>query len=249
LKTALTASAKQSGAKIIEGQYIHHLKTEGMEIQSVMMNGGEELTGDKFMLDHDPVWFFRDYLKGIKLSPAFKNRIIPKQNTKECARAVVALSSMPDQSIVDKLNTITGNDITTARNDLKKEGGAQMPVLSVVAITHNGVDMIDILAHYFDPTLEDTTPVIDAIKRALGADIESLITSITLQPTPSQCGNPNFISTMPLLQLFKIFFGHHSLAYDNPVQNLMICGYGNYAVSHPHVRRGGERVATLLQSL
>ena len=144
----------------------------------------------------------------------------------------------------------TNQTILSARNDMKKDGGAQKPILSVVNTEMNSLDVI---AQYFDPAVESSDEakkqaVLNSLKDQ-DPDIEKSVDRIEIIPMATQFGQPTFVGTMPLLQLFKIFFGHHSLAYDVPIQNLLICGYGDLCSSHHHVHRGGERVSSLLQSL
>jgi hypothetical protein len=96
----------------------------------------------------------------------------------------------------------------------------------------------------------------DAIKQAVTQSLNKIIPNIkdnietvTIAPVGSHVGQPNFLSGMPFLQLLKTFSGHHALAYDLPLSNAIMAGYGAGACAHPHVTHGGERTASLYQSL
>jgi hypothetical protein len=248
LSNALKQACMTSNVNIMTEQYIETIATKGKEITSVTLNGGENLTADHYILDFDPVALFKNYLNEYSILPAFKNRVIPKQNTKECIRAHVVLKDNPSV-LSSQVIAPSTNNILSARADMKKDGGAQDPILSIVDM--NGT-ILDVIAQYFDPVVESSD---DAKKQAItnvlkvtNPDVAQHIDRIDIVPMTTQFGQPTFVGTMPLLQLFKIFFGHHSLAYDIPISNLLVCGYGQLCASHHHVRRGGERVASLLQS-
>jgi phytoene dehydrogenase-like protein len=248
LTTALKQACMSSNVNIVTEQHVETIETKGKEITSVKLNGGDVLTADHYILDFDPVILFKNYLTDHSILPAFKNRIIPKQNTKECIRAHVVLkdgtSILPSQIIAPSTA-----DILSARSDMKKDGGAQSPVLSIMGMNETA---LDIIAQYFDPVVDSSddakTQAITNVLERNAPDIAAKIDSIEIVPMATQFGQPTFLGTMPLLQLFKIFFGHHSLAYDMPISNLLVCGYGQLCASHHHVHRGGARVASLLQS-
>ena len=250
LYESLVQACMSAGVNIITEQHIEIITTEGKDVASVTLNGGEILTADHYVLDFDPVLLFENYLNDYSILPAFKNRIIPKQNVKECINAKIILKES-----VENLNSATivapsVNNVISARSDMKKDGGAQSPILSIVPADDNNT--LNVVAQYFDPAVESSDAakkqaIINGIE-AFHPDIQNNIDHIDIIPMATQFGQPSFVGTMPLLQLFKIFFGHHALAYDMPINNLLVCGYGPLCASHHHVHRGGERVASLLQS-
>ena len=122
------------------------IEAEGKIITNVTLNGGDMLNADHYVLDYDPVTLFKQYLNNYSILPAFKNRIIPKQNVKECIRARVFLNKAPVTT--SQIIAETNQTILSARNDMKKDGGAQKPILSVVNTEMNSLDVI---AQYFDP--------------------------------------------------------------------------------------------------
>ena len=142
--------------------------------------------------------------------------------------------------------------------DMKADGGSQYPVLSVVNMSKissnfapDGHATLDILAQYFDSDLDQAEPVLKAVKQALVRAYPTLnehIVHMSLHRAPSQCGLPTFTGTMPLLPLLRVFGGYHSIAYDCPIVNILIAGYGDGCTAHHHVHDGGVRVASLYDS-
>ena len=263
----LTKSLKQSamsyGVSFHEGQVVQSVTCENGAVHSVTMDGGEILTADHYVVDHDPVIVFEKYMKAATLPPAFRNRVTAAQNLRESAQIQLALSEVPAELQNNHNVAPSVEYITNARSDLKKDGGSQLAMLSIVNVTDDNSDFcpegqcaIDILAHYFDPALATDAgardlqilAVIQALDQAYPGISDKIIHS-QFRAINSQGGQANFMGAMPLLQLFKIFFGHHAIGYDVPYNNLLIAGYGAGACAHYHVNKGGMRVATLLQSL
>lgn len=263
LLKSLKQAAMAYGVNFTEGQYIDRIDIEDGIIRSVHLDGGEDCSGDYYILDHDPVAFFEDYGDQASLPPAFRNRVTPAQNMRESVHIRLGLSSLPDGLQDHCIIAPDKEYINTARHDCKHDGGSQFPVMSVINITGQnphfapeGHYVLDILSHYFDlslPGKEDSAEAqilvtIQALDRFFPG-IADMIVHSDAAPMNTQAGQPNFSGSMPLLQLFKIFFGHHSIGYDAPYHNLLIAGYGNEACTHYHVNNGGMRVANLLQSL
>jgi phytoene dehydrogenase-like protein len=259
----LKQAAMSNGVTFHEGQVIQSIEVTNNNIDTVTLNGGETLTADYYVLDHDPVVVFKDFMGEGSLPPAFRNRVMPTQNLRECARIQLALSSLPDGITAYKMIAPTTDYIYQARSDFKKDGGSQLALLSIANVTQDNLDFapeghyaLDILAHYFDPKLsenDDTREVqvlavIQALDYAFPGIADHIVHSTSCAMN-SQGGQANFMGAMPLLQLFKIFFGHHAMGYDVPHHNLLVAGYGAGACAHYHVNNGGMRVATLLQSL
>ena len=87
LVTALKQASLSNNVTIITEQHVESIEAEGKIITNVTLNGGDMLNADHYVLDYDPVTLFKQYLNNYSILPAFKNRIIPKQNVKECIRA------------------------------------------------------------------------------------------------------------------------------------------------------------------
>lgn len=243
---ALKATAEKQGAKCADGQYIQQIATEGDAIRSVQLSGGDILTADYYCLDYDPIMFIRKYLKDYSLPPAFKNRLQPDKNLKNFRYFTASCEGGIDSfGAPDSVAAINN-----ALQDFKDHGMSKQPMISVQPMAGG---RLDIIAQYFDPSLaDDDTGIAEAVIKAIEASnpsVKGTIKDLRQQPLPTQFGQPSFASALPLLTLFKVFFGHHAIAYDMPVQNMVVCGYGNHSETHHHVQRGGERAANLLQSL
>lgn len=263
LVRALKDVAMGFGVSFYEGQSIQSVQSSNGTIDKVIMDGGDEIEADYFILDHDPVTVFEKYMAADSLPPAFRNRVTSAQNTRESVRIGLVLSELPDGLSDNQMIASSVDYIAQARNDMKKDGGSQLPFMSVVNVTRDhpefaaqGHHVIELLAHYFEPQTEDDQSMqeaqilvaIQALDKAYPGISDHVVHSALL-PVPSQGGQANFTGAMPLLQLFKIFFGHHAIGYDIPYHNLLVAGYGAGACAHYHVYNGGMRVANLLQSL
>jgi len=254
LTRALKQAAMSFGAEIITDKTIRKIMATDGTIQSVIMTDESEYAGDVVMIDHDPVDLFATYLSDYTLPPNFMNRIRPEGNTKYAVRARIALNaSLSDNGNIHAVSCLR------AFEDFKADGGSQYPALSIVNVSQShaslapeGHNVLDVMAQYFAPDLDNDEAIIQAIKQSLVKMmplIEPQIISIHLSPVESQAGQPSFNTAMPFLQLLRIFSGHHALAYDLPFDNAVMAGYGAAACAHPHVMDGGERAATLYQSL
>jgi phytoene dehydrogenase-like protein len=263
LLRTLKQIAMTHGVQFTEGQTIASIEQSNGEITSVTTDGGETLTADYFVLDCDPVVFFDTYGSEFSMPPAFRNRVLHSQNLRESIHVQLAVSALPDTLKTPQIIAPSVDYITSARSDFKRDGGSQLPMCSIINVTHNngnfapdGHYVLDVLSHYFDPTMADDagacdaqiTTTIQALDTAYPNFSESIIES-SVQPMNSQGGQANFTGTMALLQLFKVFFGHHAMGYDIPFQNMLVAGYGNGACAHYHVYNGGARVANLLHSI
>lgn len=259
LSSALRDAAMALGVTLITEQKISRILMGDNAIDTVILDDESELRADHYIVDFDPVTFFADYLSDFSLSPAFRNRVASDKNTKETIRVKMALSE--SLSIPNTIIAPSANYLTQARYDMKKEGGSQYPVLSIIDVTQespnfaeDGVCVLDITAQYFEPGLEIENA--EALKAAViqalwGVDeiIHDKVIYVDVMAVNSQFGQPTFIGTMPLLQLFKVFSGYHALAYDMPIDNVIFAGYGGGTCAHYHTYNGGARVANLLQSL
>lgn len=257
LSTALRESAMALGVNIIDNTKIRKIQTHDNVIQSVIMDDETEVVADHYVLDFDPVTLFDEYLNDYSISPAFKNRVFPKQNLKECIHVKMVVSGDFD---IPQIIAPSVEYIQQARSDLKSDGGSQKPVLSIVNVSKNttglspaGHIVLSVIAQYFEPNLDNDDAIIMAVKQSMLENIDGLnddnIIHASVHKMPSQFGQPTFNTAMPLLQLFRVFAGHHSIAYDMPIENLVVAGYGGGTANHHHTFNGGERVATLLQSL
>ena len=244
LVNALKGAAMGFGADIVEGKFIRKISIDDQSIHSVIMDDETEYYGDLIVLDHDPVEIFRLYTPEFSPPAAFMNRIRPDANTKYCVLATVELTrpvSMPFDA--------TKISSELAYTDFKADGGSQYPVLSIAQVSEA---TYHILAQYFEPDLDNDDAISQAITQSLNTLIPGIkdnIKDITIKPAGSHVGYPSFTGGMPILQMLKIFSGHHALAYDLPLSNAVMAGYGAGACAFPHVAQGGERAATLYQSL
>ena len=263
LLRALKQIAMTHGVQFLEGQTITEIAQNNGEITSITTDGGEKIEADYFVLDSDPVLFFERFGNGFSMPPAFQNRVTQSQNLKDCVHIQLALSALPDGLKTHRLIAPSVDYITSARNDFKRDGGSQLPICSSINITKNnenfaadGHYVLDVLSHYFDPQLIDNKgardaqimTTIQALDKAYPNMSDAIIHS-SIRPMNTQAGQANFTGSMALLQLFKIFFGHHAMGYDIPFNNVLVAGYGNDACAHYHVYNGGVRVANLLHSL
>ncbi len=240
---ALKDAALAYGADVITDKTIRKIATHDNAIHSVMMNDETEYHGDLVVLDHDPVQIFKNFMTDFMPSPAFTNRIRPDANTKYAVSVHVELSGDAPKDF-----DVTAISSRKALTDFKADGGSQYPILSIVAHGQS----LNILAQYFEPDLDNDEAISQAVKQSLtkiNPSIANMIESMSVTPLPSHVGQPNFLGGMPFLQLLKVFSGHHALAYDIPLSNAVMAGYGTGAGAHPHVINGGERAATLYQSL
>jgi hypothetical protein len=262
----LLSCLKQAGMSLgvdYQDSIVKNIHAAGRDVTSVILQDDTEIEVDYYILDSDPVVFFKQYGDGLSLPPAFQNRVTPTQNLRECARVHMAVSAIPDDLQKHKIIAPTVDYIEKARTDFRVDGGSQLPFLSVINVTHDrpdfapdGSHVLDILFHYCDPNLMDDEgaqdafiqTTIQALDRAYPNFSDSIIETGFTKPN-SQAGMPNFTGAMPLLQLFKIFFGHHAMGYDMPFDNMILAGYGSEACAHYHVQKGGMRVSTLLQSI
>lgn len=263
LLKSLKQAAMSYGAEFHEGKTIQSVELEGGAIESVTLNDDEKLTADYYCVDCDPAIFFEKYSDLNALPPAFRNRVAPSQNLCESIHVQMVLSQCPDALRNHHIVAPSPHYMTEARTDFKKDGGSQLPMVSIVNVTDafagfipDGQFVFDILAHYFDPSMAENEStreaqilvVIQALDKEFPGIADHIIHS-NMRVMNTQGGQANFMGGMPLLQLFKIFFGHHAIGYDAPYHNLLIAGYGAEACAHYHVHKGGVRVASLLQSL
>lgn len=261
LVRALKQVALAHGANILTENSIKEVKTEGNIIEYIVLADGQEISADYFIFDYDPVTFFNKYVGDYNVPLTFRKRIAPEQNTKECLHVKMVLSSLPE-GLGDIQSFVAGDEgyVARAKRDMIEDGGSQYPMLSIVNISGrnpslaaNNTAVIDVIAQYFEPDLQDLDKgplmaVMQALTKAF-PDIESKIIHSEVAVPPTQFGQANFIGSMPLLQLFKVFSGYHTMGYDMPIDNLLVAGYGSGTGGHYHVNDGGERIATLLQSL
>ena len=173
----------------------------------------------------------------------------------------MVLDQLPESLMHGGFIAPTIDYIDQARNSFKHSGGSEMPVLSIVNVTTPGFApddhyVIDVLAHNFENTTDadgsnNHSKILATVQAFIKAypGVESHILHSAYRPMNSHDGYPNFVGTMPLLQLFRIFFRHHAISYDTPQDNLLMAGYGIEACAHAHIHNGGVRVANLLQSL
>jgi phytoene dehydrogenase-like protein len=257
---ALKQSAMAHAVTIIDDKDIEKILTEGEEMQVIQFKGGETIAADYYILDDDPVRFFENYLADYPLLPTFRNRITPMQNQKTCINTtmVVTGGSAPIQSGIVAPST---SYVQTAMADLKKDGGSQYPCISVVdcssenqSLVKDGHHVYNIMAQYFEEDVQDLGNF-DAISQAVKQsvlkafpDVENNIVYFESVKAPTQFGQPTFIGLKPLLQLYKIFSGHHSLGYDLPLTNMLIAGYGFGCAGHYHTMDGGVRVSGLFDT-
>lgn len=161
------------------------------------------------------------------------------------------------------------NYLTKARTDMHQDGGSQLPVISMIipsldnpSLAFDNRHSISVMAQYFATDLPNDKETKDAIILACIQSIDEYAPGFAekivhcevshgtdLTKTHSQFGQPYFSGNMPLLQLFKTYFGHHALGYDLPVSNMVMAGYGCEASSKPHILHGGQMAANLLQSI
>lgn len=256
LSLALKQSAAANGVTMVDDQKIRKIVTEGRDIQSVILEDETEISAEYYILDIDPVRLFDEFLNDFSIPPAFKNRVYPTQNLKECVHIKMAVSGDFE---IPNLIAPDVDYITQAKSDMKSDGGAQNPVLSIVEVTKNypelgaGQKLLTIMAQYFEPNLDNDDAIIMAVTKVMTAHISGFhagdVTHASVHPTPTQFGQPTFNTAMPLLQLFKVFSGHHAIAYDIPIDNAVVAGYGMGTANHYHTFDGGARVANLYQSL
>jgi len=256
LSRALHDCAQSNGVEFIEGKYIRTITTHGEKISSVICDDESELKADYYIFDHDPVSLFQNFLKDFKPLPSFKNRVVPPQNIKEAVQIRVVIDD-----VIALPNYVAPNldYIAKARQDFQTDGGSQNPILSIINVSEkypqmgiNGQSVLSVIAQYFEHDLDNDEAILMAVKNALKLQIPdfdiSKIVNASLFPVSSQFGQPTFNSAMPLLQLLKIFSGYHAIAYDFPIENAVVAGYGGGTAAHYHTYDGGERVANLLQS-
>lgn len=281
LLKALKQAAMSYGVTFTEGQNLTGLAINSNKIESVDLDGGEKLAADYFVVDCDPVLFFNAFADKDSLPPAFKTRIAPDQFIRETVHIKMALSGLPRFSCIgdddDPQALLAGQILIApdpfyiyrARTDMKQDGGAQLPVISMIipSLTHSslapeGMYSASIMAQYFAADLPDDTETREAMILACIQAVEALAPGFgesirhsevmpprRLAETHSQFGQPSFSGAMPLLQLFKTYFGHHAIGYDLPYANLVMAGYGSGASARPHILDGGEMAAKLLQSI
>jgi phytoene dehydrogenase-like protein len=256
LMQSIRKAAESFGAEIISDRTIRKIAVTDGVIQSVIMSDETEHAADHYVVDHDPVSFFGQFLEGYSPPPAFLNRVKPESNIKNCVSIKVAVSDTVDLDTA--IIAPNANYVTTALKDMKADGGSQFPILSLVNVSKGsdylapeGHTTLDVIAQYFVHDLEHQDPILKAVNQALVKAypaLEGAIVDMSLSSVATQCGLPTFMGTMPLLPLLKIFGGYHSMAYDCPMDNVLIAGYGEGSVGHHHVHDGGERIAFLYDS-
>lgn len=257
LSSALKQSAMALGVNLIDDKKIRKIQMDDNAVQSIIMDDEEEVTADHYVLDFDPVTLFDEYLDDYSISPAFKNRVYPTQNLKECVHIKMVISG--DMNI-PKMIAPSVDYIQQGRIDLKADGGSQDPVISIINVSEDNDIftppahmVLSVIAQYFEPNLDNDEAMIMAVNHAMVNHIDGLeddhIIHASVHKMPTQFGQPTFNTAMPLLQLFRVFSGYHAIAYDVPIDNLIVAGYGGGVANHHHTYDGGVRVATLLQSL
>lgn len=261
LVRALKQAAMANGANVLSEQTVKDIIVEGDTITSVILSDGQEMPAEYYILDFDPVVFFNDYMGDFSVPLTFKKRITPDQNMQECLHVKMALSSIP--AGLDKDHTFvaaTDGYIAQAKDDMRRDGGSQYPMLSVVnvgrqhpSLVGEGLHVLDVVAQYFEPGLQDLDEgplmaVTQALTKAY-PEIKDHIHKCEIAIPPTQFGQANFVGAMPLLQLYKVFSGYHAMGYDVPLDNLLVAGYGSGTAGHYHVNDGGLRISNLLQSL
>lgn len=222
LVKVLKQAAMTYGAQFAEGQVLSAVHTRDGQIESVELDGGEKLTADHFVLDTDPVHFFSQYVDSAALPPAFKTRISPDQFLKETVHIKMAVSALPQFTALahrdDAQDILLGqifiapdpSYITDARGDMKKDGGAQLPVISMIipSVKHDSLaesegHSISIMAQYFAADLPDDRDTDDAVLLACIQAVDAyapgfselvrygqVIRGASLVETHSQFGQP-----------------------------------------------------------
>lgn len=278
---ALKQSAMTFGVQFVEGQVLSSVTVKDGAIESVTLDGGETITANYFVTDCDPVNFFDSYIDASVVPPAFKTRLSKDQFLKETVHLKMAVTQLPRfrclHARTDVEDMLSGqiiiapdpSYIADARADMKKDGGSQLPVISMVipslksrSLAPDGTHSLSIMAQYFSADLPDDKETNDAIILACIQAIDAyapgfadtikhcvMTRGMKFVESCSQFGQPHFSGSMPLLQLFKIYFGHHALGYDLPLSNLVMAGYGSEATTKPHILQGGQMAANLLQSI
>jgi len=277
----LKQAAASFGVQFVEGQVLSSVNVIDGAIESIKMDGGEVSSVDYVVTDCDPVSFFEKYIDPSVIPPAFQTRLARDQFMTETVHLKMAVSGLPrfsclpDQSAASEIlsgQILIAPDpdyIAAARADAKKDGGSQLPVISMIipslqeqSLAPEGDHSLSIMAQYFATDLPDDEDTKEAVALACIQTIDvyapgfsDTVKHCEVTKGPqfvegySQFGQPHFSGNVPLLQLFKIYFGHHVLGYDLPLSNLVMAGYGSEATSKPHILHGGEMAANLLQSI
>jgi len=232
------------------------LGTKMSPSNTIILDDEQELSADHYIFDFDPVRLFDEFLDNYSIAPAFKNRVHPSKNKKECVHVKMAV---PADINIPQFIAPAVDYIKNARLDMKSDGGSQSPILSIVStmgqseLSPEGTVALDIIAQYFEPDLNNDDAILQAVKQAMIDNIDGLdddkIIHTSIHPTATQFGQATFSSAMPLLQLFKVFSGYHAIAYDLPINNALVVGYGMGTANHYHTYDGGERVASVFQSM
>lgn len=261
LVRALKQAAMANGANVLTEQTVKDIIVEDDAITTVILSDSQEMHADYFVLDYDPVVFFNDYMGDYKVPLTFKKRIAPEQNTQECLHVKMALTEIPEALNHNHVFIATDDAyIAQAKSDMRRDGGSQYPVLSVVnvgrqspSLKDDGLEVLDVVAQYFEPGLQDLDdgPLMAVTQALTNAypEIKANIKHSEIAVPPTQFGQANFIGSMALLHLYKVFSGYHAMGYDVPLDNLLVAGYGSGTAGHYHVNDGGMRIADLLQSL
>lgn len=156
-----------------------------------------------------------------------------------------------------------------ADQEARSEGGATRPVLSLILPTLSdpslapaGQHVVSVLAQYFDPALpaeeDNQQAVLDAVVQAmemvspgiadqvLGARI---FMGAALDQTIGPFNRSEQLSAQPIIQVLASLSGHHALGYDQPLQGLMMVGYGVEAGGAAHLSSSGTRAAQAVLQL
>jgi len=256
LSSSLRESAMANGVNLITDQKIRKIIMNDNDIDTIILDDEQELSADHYIFDFDPVRLFDEFLDNYSIAPAFKNRVHPSKNKKECVHVKMAV---PADINIPQFIAPAVDYIKNARLDMKSDGGSQSPILSIVStmgqseLSPEGTVALDIIAQYFEPDLNNDDAILQAVKQAMIDNIDGLdddkIIHTSIHPTATQFGQATFSSAMPLLQLFKVFSGYHAIAYDLPINNALVVGYGMGTANHYHTYDGGERVASVFQSM
>ena len=157
----------------------------------------------------------------------------------------------------------------TADQESRSDGGATRPVMSVVmptlsdpSLAPTGQHVISVLAQYYDPSLpadeDNQQAILDSVVQALeqvspGLTDKVLGAQIWMGAALDQSIGPfnrsEQLSGQPIIQVLASLSGHHALGYDQPLQGLMMVGYGAEAGGAAHLSASGTRAAQAILKL
>lgn len=156
-----------------------------------------------------------------------------------------------------------------ADREARSDGGASHPILSVIvptlsnpALAPAGQHTISVLAQYFDPSLpaeeDNQQSVLDACVLALEKICPDIAQNVlgarvfmgpVLDRTIGPFNRSEQLSAQPVIQILASLSGHHALGFDQPIDRLMLVGYGAEAAGAPHLAANGTRAAAAIMAL